>query len=155
PISSNTTREEIQSSIDKPGKLYSQFEQALTDLQIAASSRKRKRQADPFSRKLQTSDFTMVGDHVGFVVRDDYAVFKIDTFQWSDSDEDTMSGKGYEEIWQGWNDLTNSAADAGVTRLIVDIIGNGGGNVDLGYALASFMYPDAQWADFSNTYDVS
>jgi len=152
PISSNTTREEIQSSIDEPGALYSQFEQALTDLQIVASSRKRKRQSDPFSRKLQTSDFTMVGDHVGFVVRDDYAVFKIDTFEWPD--EDQMSGKDFEEIWQGWNDLTNSAADAGVTRLIVDIIGNGGGNVDLGYALASFMYPDAQWADFSNTYDM-
>ncbi|EJK64713.1 hypothetical protein THAOC_14522 [Thalassiosira oceanica] len=142
PISSNTTREEIQSSIDEPGALYSQFEQALTDLQIVASSRKRKRQSDPFSRKLQTSDFTMVGDHVGFVVRDDYAVFKIDTFEWPD--EDNMSGKDFEEIWQGWNDLTNSAADAGVTRLIVDIIGNGGGSVDLGYALASFMYPDAQ-----------
>jgi len=111
PISSNTTREEIQSSIDEPGALYSQFEQAVTDLQIAASSR--KRQADPFSRKLQTSDFTMVGDHVGYVVRDDYAVFKIGAFE------------DFEEFWQGWNDLTNSAADAGVTRLIVDIIGNG------------------------------
>jgi len=121
PISSNTTREEIQTSIDEPGALYSQFEQALTDLQVTASSR--KRQADPFSRKLQTSDFTMIGDHVGFVVRDDYAVFKINTFEWPD--EDQSSGKDLEEVTQAWNDLTNSAADAGVTRLIVDIIGNG------------------------------
>ena len=80
---------------------------------IAASSR--NRQAHPFSRKLQTSGFTMVGDHIGFVVHDDYAVFKIDTFEEVDP----------EQIWQGWNNLTNSAAEAGVTRLIVDIIGNG------------------------------
>ena len=58
----------------------------------------------------------MVGEHVGFVVRDEYAVFKIDTF---------TEGIDFEQIWQGWNDLTNSAADEGVTRLIVDIIGNG------------------------------
>ena len=57
----------------------------------------------------------MVGDHIGFVVHDDYAVFKIDTFEEVDP----------EQIWQGWNNLTNSAAEAGVTRLIVDIIGNG------------------------------
>ena len=65
----------------------------------------------------------MIGDHVGFVVRDDYAVFKINTFEWPD--EDQSSGKDLEEVTQAWNDLTNSAADAGVTRLIVDIIGNG------------------------------
>ena len=58
----------------------------------------------------------MVGEHVGYVVRDEYAVFKIDNFH---------EGIDFEQIRQGWNDLTNSAADAGGTRLIVDIIGNG------------------------------
>ena len=42
----------------------------------------------------------MVGEHVGYVVRDEYAVFKIDNFH---------EGIDFEQIRQGWNDLTNSS----------------------------------------------
>lgn len=53
---------------------------------------------------------------IGYHIADDYAVFKIDTF---------TIVQGVPLILQAWEQMSNEAAEKGVTKLIVDIIGNG------------------------------
>jgi hypothetical protein len=38
--------------------------------------------------------------------------------------------------------------------VILDVIGNAGGDIILGYQLAQLMYPNATWEDYANPYDV-
>jgi len=56
-------------------------------------------------------------------------------------------------LLKAWNDMTTEAQSKNVTKLIIDVIANGGGTVQIGYYLAQLLYPEATWEEMANPYD--
>jgi len=70
----------------------------------------------------------------GYKIEEDYAVLKIESFLY-----DT------KEFGYFWGNVTTAAKDKGVTKLIIDISGNGGGFGVNGLALAVSMFPFVEY----------
>lgn len=164
PVSQGDSKLEIEEALKKPGELYSDYDEAKKRLSTAFSQRRRHRRKieTRLDRQLQELSNSSIGfttypweiksenggdDYfgtVGVAVFDEYAVLKVGSF--IQYDEGMML--------EAWNDLTNEAEAKGVTNLIIDIIGNGGGTIKLGYQLVQLMYPNANWRDLANPYDI-
>lgn len=100
-------------------------------------------------RKLQQQNnngginFEKYGNKLAWAVTDDFAVLKIEGFlQFTE-----------QNLFTIWQNITTVATEKNVTRLIIDVINNGGGYVNLGYYLAQLLYPEATWEQLSNPYD--
>jgi len=76
-------------------------------------------------------------------IEDSYAILKIQNFEIQNSDATDI-----------WNALSLAAKDRGITKLIVDISGNNGGNILAGNSLAVAMFPRVQFQWFDDQYDL-
>jgi hypothetical protein len=154
----------VSQLMNQPGELYETWQQAVGK----ATSRRLQRTAAKTSTRALTSvsscpqeygGFTMLAwdckdmQGVGYKIieadrsEDSYAVVKIDTFA-NGMDIDIL------DMATGWMRVVNASKERGIKKLIVDISSNGGGTVDLGYALAQCMYPDVPYKSISNKYDL-
>ena len=70
----------------------------------------------------------------GYKIEEDYAVLKIGTFLYDP-----------EEFGYFWGNVTTAAKDKGVTKLIIDISGNGGGYGINSAALTVSMFPNVEY----------
>lgn len=159
PVSRKDTKLEIEEALTEPGELYRSYDEATKRISTAFSQRQRHQRKIEArlvgeDRQLQEllsnsssigfTTYSFEAGSIGFAVSDGYAVLKVDSFESYDE----------SKMLKAWNDLTNEAEAKGVTNLIIDIIGNGGGVVSLGYQLVQLMYPSANWRDLANKHDI-
>ena len=159
PVSRKDTKLEIEEALTEPGELYRRYDEATKRISTAFSQRQRHQRKIEArlvgeDRQLQEllsnsssigfTTYSFEAGSIGFAVSDGYAVLKVDSFESYDE----------SKMLKAWNDLTNEAEAKGVTNLIIDIIGNGGGVVSLGYQLVQLMYPSANWRDLANKHDI-
>jgi hypothetical protein len=140
--------------INQPGEQFDAFERAFGSLdpslnQMTRSSRAVEPEIGRTSaRQGQQLDFdfdeVVYPDNAAYKIEDDYAILKLRSFMVSPT-----------EMANLWENVTIAAADAGVTKLIVDISDNPGGRVDSGMTLIWLMFPflDDTW--FSNQWEIN
>jgi len=168
PVTCNTTASKIETLLGKPGKMYTDLESMKRSIQgskfIPQKQEETKEQHDDVqsvarsfrdpSEEKPSVDFTMLSDNLGYKVYDDYAVLKVATFS-RESDVNSNNPHAINEslLQKAWRRLTDEAHNKNVTKLVVDVITNGGGSVVLGYFLAHLLYPDATWEELADPYD--
>ena len=77
----------------------------------------------------------------GYVVKNDTLIFRYPGFG---DTEDTI---------EMWKKIVEVATKENTTKLLIDIVGNGGGTVDTAYFLALALYPDMKFEDWINFYN--
>jgi len=170
PVSCNMTKKEIEKSLlSRPGKMYQHLDsmkraviQSDTIIQLQRNNDRQKVE-EPKEKiemmeatgrsssatnitedePLRYVNFTQFSKSIGHKIYDDFAVLKINSF----------SEFNKEKLIKAWGNLTDEAHSKGVKKLIIDVIGNGGGVVKYGYLMAQLLYPSATWEDISNPYD--
>jgi len=78
-----------------------------------------------------------------YKIEDGYAIFKLSSFM-----------VDYIGVVALWNNMTSAAKEAAVTKVLVDISGNGGGSVLAGYTLIMGMFPSLDTSLLKNAWDV-
>merc|ERR1711879_177772 len=77
--------------------------------------------------------------------KEEFATLKIVNFFGPEGETDpNFSPTGWNEVdsWlQLWKELSAAAAARGVSRLLVDVLGNGGGSVELAYSFVRSLFP--------------
>jgi len=168
PVTCDMTASQIETILGKPGKMYKDLESMKRAIQgskfIPQNQIEMKEQHEDVlsvvrsfsvpSEENSSVDFIKLSDYLGYKVYDDYAVLKVATFS-RQSDSSTGNRQAVNEslLQQAWRKLTTEAHQKNVTKLVVDVITNGGGSVVLGYFLAHLLYPDATWEELADPYD--
>ena len=80
----------------------------------------------------------------GYLVEEDYVVMKLSSFQ-----------VDFNNATQLWIETVNGAKENGIKNLIVDISGNGGGSVAVGFRLLFLMFPEAGLEWFTNQWEIN
>lgn len=150
---------EAKELVNRPGRQFRNYERALGRLEgppepevpgndswkpsiLSTPIRLSNRHTE---RSYQFDELFDVKEEVsyGYVLQDDYAVFKILNFKMK-----------RDEIVDAWRSMTVDAKSKGVTKVIVDISSNGGGTVVCGEALTAAMFPSMELKWFEDRYDV-
>lgn len=149
-------RTAAETFINQPGEQYDAYERATRQIANLTSPRRYARlpKKKPTLKKVgvvstrqsESSSYfnqTIPGKG-GFRLEDDYAIMKLSTFDIEVS-----------EVAALWEGVLRESKQKGITKLVVDISNNGGGQIFSGYILLFLMFPslDAKW--FQNQWDIN
>lgn len=146
-----------ESFINMPGNVYSVVQRAIgylleleaADEEATASTAITK----PVVKQSTANEFDFgsnciisqdTGSVAGcFNIEGEYAIFKLSSFEVDEFD-----------IYFLWKNMTMAAKQAGVTDVLIDISGNGGGSILAGYVLIMALFPNLDASLLLNAWDI-
>ena len=155
-------RNELEQRLNAPGEFFDTFEDAVDLLYERLNITDTETEADNGSgRSLEQSHRRMQGTnrfgfdtvfsasrgqpiYYGVKVEEEYAILKVQDF--------TITPNGVFNIWRN---VTLSAKERGVKKLIIDISGNPGGRIVAGNTLVACMFPEMSYELFEEQYDIT